>query len=224
MKKTIFSCLMASIAITVLWVSGCKKKDAKPELYQTYTVTYMKEQGYTEASAEFKVRNNSGRMVSFSDRSMVLANGIQESTGMGGLTRFNWVFDSASDVTFTLRKDDKDINNTVQFSDVDFEIFADSVYNVGDKIAVSWTGGPLTGGSFIDIWLEDSNMSYRPYMGGSFSGEEYIFDLERTKDLSPGTYNIIANKWISKPLQQTDNGAGGEIKVFIGTSRKIVIK
>lgn len=198
------------------------------QIVQHYYVNYNN--GLLFANANFTTKGGStSRPVIFEDV-RVKANGITSNAGMmetaGGHA---WSLDSASDVTFTLQLNDKTLTNTVSKSGVGVsEIVADSVYSLQDTISISWTGSPVQAGEQVYVSInrnyDSTSSTYSGTTIGWFNGEGYIFDLLETKDFTPGTYTITLNRQKTMPLQQDDNGAGGEINVGLYTTKTVVLQ
>lgn len=226
MKRNITIAIAALLSFAYV-ISGCNKMAKEEQIVQRYYVNYNN--GLVDAYANFTTSGSKSREVIF-ESSRVKANGITSNVGMMDVpSGYSWSLDSVSDVTFTLQLNDKTLTNTVSKSGIGIsEIVADSVYSLQDTISISWTGNPLQAGESIYVSLnrnyDSASTTYYGTTVGWFNGEGYIFDLLETKDFAPGTYTITLSRRKNMPLQQSDNGAGGEINVTMYTTKTVVLQ
>jgi hypothetical protein len=226
MKRNITIAIAALLSFAYV-ISGCNKMAKEEQIVQHYYVNYNN--GVVFANANFVTAGNKSRPVVFESR-RVKANGITSNSGMMDLpSGYSWSLDSASDVTFTLELNDKTLTNTVSKSAMgSSELVADSVYSLQDTISISWTGNPVQSGESVYVSInrnyDSTSSTYFGSTTGWFNGEGYIFDILETKNFPAGTYTITLNRHKNMPLQQSDNGAGGDISVSMYTTKTVVLR
>lgn len=226
MKRNITIAITALLSFAYV-ISGCNKMAKEEQIVQHYYVTYNN--GLVFANANFVTAGSKSRTVIFED-SRVKANGITSNANMMEMSSsYSWSLDSVSDVVFTLQLNDRTLTNTVSKSAMgSSEIIADSVYSLQDTISISWTGNPVQAGESVYVSInrnyDSTSSAYFGSTTGWFNGEGYTFDILETKNFAPGTYTITVNRHKNMPLQQSDNGAGGDISVSMYTTKTVVLQ
>lgn len=217
---------------TALLIGSCKKvssddlKDTVP-YYQSYGVYYDKEEGKTDASVIYRVRDANGTKVQLGNGANVTANGIAASTNFILPSDYFWNMIGLKDVDFILTKNSGTvITNKVKLSDISNVAFASTFPAAASKSGFSfgWVGDPLTGNEsmVITISTSDSAGTASRSINATNSATTISFSATDMQYMKAGNnLTVEMTRYKSMPLQMSDGTATGSIALRYRTTKTI---
>lgn len=227
--------LTATVGVaSLLSVQACKKvasddlKDTVP-YHQEYIVEYNKNTDKTSASAQFRVRDNSGSKVELNNGASVTANSKSPSALQLVPGVYSWTFDGLVDVSFELTKNSgKKLINTAAKTDIGEIAFPSSFPTAVSKssgFTFNWAGDGLQSGETLTVKITGtpSSSSIDPNVEKTITGGQVTISSSDLEKFAPGTIKVSMERRKNLSLDAKDDTANGDIEMTIKTEKEVAL-